>query len=262
MKAAIAVAAMVVLAGVALLTGRATLWSGAHDLLLTDVTAAAIEGQPGTVGVFLKIVNDGPADRLLGASSPQAGAAMLGDAPPEGLAIPAGAAPVLAPDGAFVRLEQVTGPLDDGRTLPVTLEFAGAGRLNLRARLADPRAAGPASGYGLFGIGDICRVGPGEPAPELSLSAKADGDGWIVEVAARGFTFTPDLADGPHIPGTGHGHLYLGGLKLQRLYEPMARIGALPPGRHELRVTLNTNDHRAYVVDDVPVTASTVIEVR
>jgi len=43
------------------------------------------------------------------------------------------------------------------------------------------------------------------------------------------------------------------------MYTPEARIGALPPGDHRIEVTLNTNDHRAYVVGDVPVTASAVV---
>jgi hypothetical protein len=64
-----------------------------------------------------------------------------------------------------------------------------------------------------------------------------------------------------HVPGMGHGHIYVGGMKLDRLFKSEYLIGQLPPGRHEVRVTLNTNDHRAYVVDDVPVSASTFIMV-
>jgi hypothetical protein len=50
-------------------------------------------------------------------------------------------------------------------------------------------------------------------------------------------------------------------MKLGRLFAPEYHIGPLPPGSHEIRVTLNTNDHRAYVVGDTPVTASTIITV-
>ena len=50
-------------------------------------------------------------------------------------------------------------------------------------------------------------------------------------------------------------------MKLGRMLEPEAHIGALPKGQHEVRVTLNTNDHRAYVVDDVPVSAAAQIVV-
>ena len=231
-------------------------------IVLSDVTAAPISGEPGAVGIFLKIANDGGADRLIAATSSAAQSATLASAPAVGLSIPAGSHPALAPDGAFIRLAGLDGALDDGRTIPVTLNFEHAGALNIRARLTDPKTKGAAGQFGLFGIGDICRVGEGEPAPAIALVATAAEDGWRIEVVAEEFTFAPDMADGPHVPGFGHGHLYLNGLKLQRLYDASAHIGQLPPGRHEVRVTLNTNDHRAYVVDDTPVTAQAMIEVR
>jgi copper(I)-binding protein len=235
----------------------------AHDLLLTGVTAAPIENRAGTVGVFLTIENAGPADRLVAATSPMADYVTLASSvSPRGLPIPARSSPSLAPDGAFLRLGGVTAALDDGLAIPLTLTFEHAGEVNTRARLVAPRKEGAAPGFGLFGIGDICVVGEGEPAPAISLDVTQDADGWRVRVVSQEFTFDKALVDGPHIPGTGHGHLYLNGLKLQRLYEPEARINALPPGRHEVRVTLNTNDHRAYVVDDVPVTASAFIDMR
>ena len=91
---------------------------------------------------------------------------------------------------------------------------------------------------GLFGIGDICVVGEGEPAPSLTLSVTPDGDGWRVQIDAQDFTFSKDFVDLYHVPGMGHGHLYVGGMKLGRLYAPEAYIGALPKGQHEIRVAL------------------------
>ena len=35
---------------------------------------------------------------------------------------------------------------------------------------------------------------------------------WAVSVKSEDFEFTPNLVDGPHVPGTGHGHIYLNGL--------------------------------------------------
>lgn len=254
---ALALLAVALIAGVyALFVPR-----DASPLHVTGAKAAPIEGVPGEVGIFLTIDNPGPPDRLIAASSAAAAVAVI-DAPQDTLAIPAGSTPVLAPDGAFVRLKGVSGPLEDGQLLPVSLEFEHAGTRTIQARLSAPRHEGEAHEMGLFGIGEICRVGEGEPAPQIALEVVAEGDGWRVRVLAQGFEFARDLADGPHVPGTGHGHLYLDGLKLQRLYEAEAHIGALPTGQHEVRVTLNTNDHRAYVVDDLPVTAQAVIEVR
>ena len=104
-------------------------------------------------------------------------------------------------------------------------------------------------------------VGEGEPAPSIALSVEPDGEGWRVLVETDEFTFSKDFVDRDHVPGTGHGHLYVGGMKIGRLYQPEGYIGALPKGQHEIRVTLNTNDHRTYVVDRKPVTASATIVV-
>lgn len=257
-----AVKPLITLLFLGLLAGGAYLLIGfgpVARITMENGTAAPIAGQPGAVAVFVKIENDGAADRLTGAHSAVASSAALSSG---ALAIPAESAPALAADGAFVRLDGVTGELGDGQLIPVTLTFEHAGGQSFQARLIAPKQTGAAPDYDLFGMGDICIVGAGEPAPEIALSATPDGDGWRIDVTARDFSFEKDMADGPHVPGTGHGHLYLNGLKLQRLYSASARIGALPPGQHIVTVTLNTNDHRAYVVGDTPVTASTQIEVR
>ena len=77
-----------------------------------------------------------------------------------------------------------------------------------------------------------------------------------MRVETTDFTFNEDMADGPHVPGVGHAHLYLDGVKLQRLYHRDATIGALPPGSYLVRVTLNTNDHRVYMHKGAPISAS------
>ena len=42
---------------------------------------------------------------------------------------------------------------------------------------------------------------------------------------------------------------------------PSTKIGALPVGRHEISVTLNTNDHRFYAVNGERVEASEQINI-
>ena len=226
-----------------------------HEILISDAVAAPIDGDPGGIGVFLKLSNTGGPDRLVGASSEAAATTRIAGPMPT-LAIPSASTPSLSADGAFLYLSGVEGDLGDGRTLPVTLKFENAGDISTRARLVAPKTKGAAASFGLFGIGDICQVGEGEPAPKIALRVTEKPEGWEVEVISSDFEFTPDLVDGPHVPGTGHGHLYLDGLKLQRLYAPTASLGALPAGSYEIRVTLNTNDHRAYVLNDVPLTAT------
>ncbi|MEL7089737.1 MAG: hypothetical protein AAGL98_15060, partial [Planctomycetota bacterium] len=230
---------------------------------LSNVLMSGVEARPlpgGKVAVFLTVETSGTPDRIVSVESP-AGRASLADAPQSGLPLPLGMSS-LAPDAAHVIID-VADPDQtlDGALLPLTLALAEAGKVSVRARVADPAVMGQAHRMGLFGIGDICVVGDGEPAPAIELEVEPEGDGWQVQIVTEEFTFSRDLTGLYHVPGMGHGHLYVGGMKISRLYESVAVIGALPPGEHEIRVTLNTNDHRAYVVNDVPVTASATITV-
>lgn len=227
-------------------------------LLINQAVAAQLD--EGGVAAFMTIENTGAPDRLIGVKSPVANATLYSPEQRDGPPVPVGKS-FLAADGAHIRLTSPDNALADGTLIPLTLTFAEAGPVTIKARLTDPTARGGAAEAGLFGLGDICVVGKGEPAPRLALLVTPDGDGWQIQVEAEDFTFSKDLVDLYHVPGLGHGHLYVGGMKLGRLYKPKASIGALPKGRHEIRVTLNTNDHRAYVVDDQPVTASATIEV-
>ncbi|MEM7271235.1 MAG: copper chaperone PCu(A)C, partial [Pseudomonadota bacterium] len=231
----------------------------ANHILLTDVAAAPLPD--GDLGVFLKVENRGAPDRLIGVSSPEASAELYSPEAASGPPLPAGQGPALAADGAHVRLSGLSGAVEDGRLVPLTLTFETAGEVTTKARVSKPQGEGAASEVGLFGLGDICVVGEGEPAPAVALKVLPDGEGWRIVVETDEFEFSDALTGLYHVPGMGHGHIYVGGMKIGRLYQPEARIGALPKGEHLVRLTLNTNDHRAYVVDDEPVTATAMIVV-
>ncbi len=242
-----------------------------QHLLVTEALARPLPD--GTAAAFLAIENRGAPDRLVSVSASGAGAGMVATLyspqDPDGPPVPVGTS-ALALDGAHIRLTPDgragggpagDGALVDGALVPLTLTFAEAGEVALRVRLSDPAKTGAASEVGLFGLGDICIVGADEPAPAVSLVVSETPQGWTVDVVASEFAFSEEYLGLFHVPGMGHGHLYVGGMKLGRLFSTQAQIGALPPGRHEVRVTLNTNDHRAYVVDGTPVTATAWIEV-
>lgn len=253
-KAIMALAVIVAAASVFLQRG-----GEADHILLTEVSAAPLPD--GDLGVFLKVENRGAPDRLISVTSPEADATIYSPEADAGPPMPSGQGPALAADGAHIRLSGLTGARDDGRLIPLTLVFETAGEVTTKARISDPKTTGAAEEVGLFGLGDICVVGEGEPAPEVSLSVAPDGDGWKISVNTDQFEFSEALTGLYHVPGMGHGHIYVGGMKIGRLYQPEARIGALPRGEHLVRLTLNTNDHRAYVVDDQPVTATATIVV-
>lgn len=242
-------------------------------LLLPRASAILIEApvvvpvgpaDAGHLAVTLTVRNSGGPDWLDAVEAPEAfRATLMGGQAGGALAIPAGGSPSLALDGAHGMLLNVQGALEEGRLIPVTLTFREAGPVTVRARLMAPQ---PASGDGLGSDpvghmhgGSLVDV-PSAGAPTVSMTVERDGSGWRILAMTERFRFTPGAIDGAHVPGEGHGHLYLGGLKLGRMTGPEMRIGALPKGRHELRLTLNSNDHQTYAVDGVPIAATVMIE--
>lgn len=85
----------------------------------------------------------------------------------------------------------------------------------------------------------------GEPVPTVELTVKPDPvAGWNVQVQTENFRFAPEELDSPGDWNAGHAHLYLGDKKVARLYGPWFHLTGVEPGDHQLRVTLNTNDHK------------------
>jgi hypothetical protein len=100
----------------------------------------------------------------------------------------------------------------------------------------------------------------GTPTPMLDLTLHADGaQSRNLHIGVENFTFDPEGVNGPHMPGHGHAHLYLNGIKIARAYGPWMQLDALPVGSHELRVTLNANDHTQLAVGGVPIEATIAV---
>ncbi|MDF1790567.1 MAG: hypothetical protein P1U88_01585 [Thalassobaculaceae bacterium] len=97
-------------------------------------------------------------------------------------------------------------------------------------------------------------------APTLAIDLVSDqAGGWNLHIRTTGFTFAPEHAGGSPVPGEGHAHVYANGEKLGRIYGTWSHLGALPPGKVTVTVTLNTNDHRPIVIDGAPLEASLTI---
>lgn len=99
-------------------------------------------------------------------------------------------------------------------------------------------------------------------APQVAIHLSPDAlRGWNLHVQVEHFQFAP----GPDAPldafDQGHAHLYINGEKVTRLYGPWYYLPSLPSGAVELRVTLNTNDHRDLYVNDEAIAATTQIQV-
>lgn len=104
--------------------------------------------------------------------------------------------------------------------------------------------------------GHQLREVPADEAPRVRLEVAEDSDsGWNVHLDTEGFAFAPERVGEAARPGEGHAHLYLDGEKIARLYGAWYYLSAsaVPSGEHELRISLNANDHTTWAVDGKPV---------
>lgn len=103
---------------------------------------AMLPGQPAGGGFFIVTNNGASADRLVAAASPKAGRVeihtmeIVNDVmvmrPVEGgLEIPAGGTVELKPGGLHIMFMEVAEPYREGTTVPVTLEFEKAGKVDV-----------------------------------------------------------------------------------------------------------------------------------
>ena len=226
---------------------------GEQPILLEDVEATSHGGA--MVGVTMTIRNSGLPDRLLSVEATGAKLAMIMSEKTDPLPIPGLSSVSLASDGAHIMIGGLSGELEEGRLIPLLLNFENAGAVSAKARVVAPAKSGDKMDHSSMGRAEYI-VPEGEVGPTLSLTASPQAEGgYVINIETMGFEFSQEKADGPHEKGVGHGHLYVSGVKIGRVYGATATVSALPAGEHNIRVTLNTNDHRTYVVDGNPVTA-------
>lgn len=100
------------------------------------------------------------------------------------------------------------------------------------------------------------------PYPELSLTLHPDGaSSRNLQIDVANFVFAPESVNGENIPGAGHAHIYVDGVKLARTYGPWFHITGLATGEHEIRVTLNANNHSQFAVDGQAVEVTTTVNI-
>ena len=100
---------------------------------------------------------------------------------------------------------------------------------------AAPAAASPSASSAAPSAGPV--------ATALSVTAIPDAMAGVnLHVVATGFRWAPEHASNPAVDGEGHAHVYVDGTKVGRLYGEWMHLN-LAAGRHEIRVSLNGNDH-------------------
>jgi hypothetical protein len=101
----------------------------------------------------------------------------------------------------------------------------------------------------------------GTPVPTVAVTVLEDPkSGWNVKVETGDFRWAPENASSTHVMGEGHAHLYVDDHKVARLYGGWYHLGAMVEGEHQVKVTLNANNHSDYSKDGVVIEAvATVI---
>lgn len=125
------------------LTDPACLTATRDGLQISAAWTRATIGTARPAVLYLTIRNAGPDDRLIDVSTPVSGMAMLHETVVQdgtaqmrhvpGVDIAAGGSAALAPGGLHGMLMQLSAPLVQGETLPVTLTFAKAGSVDITA---------------------------------------------------------------------------------------------------------------------------------
>jgi hypothetical protein len=107
---------------------------------------------------------------------------------------------------------------------------------------------------------DALEIPAGEPVPTVELIVHEDAKaGWNLEIVTTNFTFAPEHASTEHVAGEGHAHLYVDGVKIGRVYGDWYHLAELESGDHEVRVTLNANDHRDLATGGETIAATVMI---
>ena len=102
---------------------------------------------------------------------------------------------------------------------------------------------------------------PGIAAPTLQLEVEPDSkEGWNLHLVTTNFHFAPAKAGGANEPGHGHAHLHVDGRKAARVYSEWYYLPPMGPGQHEIRVSLNTNDHSMYTAAGKMIEAAATVD--
>jgi len=149
-----ALIALALCAGPALSSAASAAEFCQNAICVSDVWARATPGNAQTGAIFLTVSNRGAApDSITGASSEAAQETMIHETTDMGgmahmhmvaeIAVPAGASLTFAPGGYHVMLMGLSGPLEEGAQIPLTLEFSGAGSIGLDVPILGIGAMGP-----------------------------------------------------------------------------------------------------------------------
>ena len=97
---------------------------------------------------------------------------------------------------------------------------------------------------------------------KVDIATEWDGYGGLhIAIETEGWRWAPEEVNGDNSPGAGHAHVYVDGEKVGRIYGSYHFLPSLEPGSHEIRVSLNSNNHSELTWQGNPLEASTTVNV-
>ncbi|MBE9190110.1 hypothetical protein IQ230_06985 [Gloeocapsopsis crepidinum LEGE 06123] len=108
----------------------------------------------------------------------------------------------------------------------------------------------------------IMEIPSRQAVPTVDLVVHKDTmKGYNLEVKVTNFKFAPERVNTVAVPGEGHGHIYVNNQKLTRLYSSWYYLENLQPGRNEITVSLNANNHMALAHNGKRISDTEVVNV-
>ncbi|WP_083270898.1 hypothetical protein [Bacillus marinisedimentorum] len=97
--------------------------------------------------------------------------------------------------------------------------------------------------------------------PSVSISVSQDPSGsWLLKTETKHFAFQPEKAGTDEASfQEGHAHIYVDGKKINRLYGNYYNLGELQSGRHEITVSLNSNNHALFTYEGKEISDSEIV---
>lgn len=247
--------ALIVALVVALAVGAFYLFGAnqqSRNVTVSDAVALPMSGTVPGLMVTLTLSNSGKPVVFTDILSTDAGNTHIMGGDIGRVVVPGNGSVSFALDGAHIMMMAVSGELQSGRLIPLHFTLGDGSVLKTQVTIGEADPMDHSMHAGMQGLSI-------DPAPQVTLQTRRDDttDNWYVTADVPGFEFDTERVDVEHVPGAGHGHLYLNGAKLGRYYGGDMSIGQLPPGTHSLRLDLNTNLHQPYVSEGAALTGET-----
>ena len=98
--------------------------------------------------------------------------------------------------------------------------------------------------------------------PTIDVTVHEGVSGYNVSIETTNFTFTPENVDEAHVDNEGHAHIYVDGVKINRMYGEWYHLSSLgDSGEHIIRVELSTNDHKTYAFEGEKIDDTVVVTI-